>query len=491
MTRRHYASLTFSLTSETCQATKMFVHDFLEQFTSDLDLIKKVDRAVDLVYDVYTANNRRFNHPSDLNFEIERFQESVLLTFTNKGMPVYHGDDWKVTGTDQYNNSKFVELTKVVDHYETKNLGRVGQSLSIRFKLSQPKALAETITVFENDQEPDITIRKMNPGEEPELSRLFYKVYGYNYINEMVYFPARIKDMIEAGDLESYVAIGNDERMVGHVGLIRHHRSPNVYEAALGLTDPAVISRGLFSQIFGRVIEEASKKDMAFCVYDFVTNLIYSQKLVAKYGSCEMSINIGCQLSETQAKLEHLGMGEDPKEMDRYSILLGIKPGQKYPLGERVTLPLSLGEIAEFILEPLNISWMPSPRFFPMMREGQYTRNLQPTQRAVYYRFYEPGQKALRAIINDWKVLLRSGYQYAAIDMPLDKPGIGQMHDILAASGFFMAGFIPYEFTPRLGFRFQSIGPTKVAFDKIQVFSESAKKLKDLIQEDYERNVLI
>ena len=32
-----------------------------------------------------------------------------------------------------------------------------------------------------------------------------------------------------------------------------------------------------------------------------------------------MALFVGSQVSETQAKLEHLGIGEDPREMDRYS----------------------------------------------------------------------------------------------------------------------------------------------------------------------------
>lgn len=491
MSTRHFASLTFSLSVETCDTTKSFVHTFLQKFTADESLIRRVDHAVGVIYDVFVENNKGFKRPNDMQLEIERFDDHVEIKFINKGMPVYHGGQWNFTPSDKFNNSRFIELQKSVDDYETENLGRVGQCLKVQFKLSEAKKIARPLHGLRISEDRKISIRNLKPGEEPELSRLFFRVYGYNYINEMVYYPGRLRDMIDSGDLESFVAIDDENNLVGHVGLIRHHRGPDVYEAALGLTDPNVKTQGLFSRIFAQVMETVTNKDMAFCVYDFVTNLIFSQKIVAKYGSCEMALNIGCQVSETQAKLAHLGLGDDPQDMDRYSILLGIRPGTSYPLGERVTLPLSLGEIAEFILEPLNISWMPSPRFFPMMREGRYTRNLQPTQKAVYYRFYEPGQKALRAIVNDWKMLLRSGYQYAAIDMPLDKPGIGQMHDILATSGFFMAGFIPYEFTPRLGFRFQSIGPTRVDFDNIQVFSESAKELKKLIQADYERNLLI
>ncbi|MDA9951117.1 hypothetical protein N9D31_00955 [Oligoflexaceae bacterium] len=484
--------ISLTLTEETCQSTRNLVSDFVSRFSKSEKFIERADLAFATVFEMFIQNNKGFEVPSEIGFDVGIEDGKLKFNFINKGMPVYHGDEWSLSKTDQINNSQFKKLVKLVDEHDTQNMGRTGQCLTLSFDIESEKDRAPAFYQPDtSDEEASFEIRQLKDGEEPELSRLFFKVYGYNYINETVYYPSRVKELIALKDLESWVAVDKKGKIIGHVGLLRHHRKPQVFEAALGLTDPNVKSRGLFSKIFEKVINEVGQKEMAFCVYDFVTNLIYSQKLVARYGSCDMALNIGCQVSETQAQLGRLGLGQDPEGMDRYSILLGIHPGVKHPLGERVTLPVSLGALAEFILEPLNITWMPSPRFFPMMREGSFTRNLQPTQKAVSYIFHEPGQKALSAIITDWKNLLRSGYQYASVDMPLDKAGIGQLHDILSASGFFIAGFVPFQFTPRLGFRFQSIGPTKVAFDKIQVFSESAIKLKNLIQEDYERNVLI
>lgn len=465
--------------------------NFAENFYKDQTFLNNLSDALEIIFKLYIQNNIHFPHPNDLSLTLDFVEGRLELQIINKGVPIYNRPDWKHTKIDIENFEAFEKLSKLTDSIETTNLGRVGQCLKVVFASEKHNSAQAPYFVPIDDEGDEVEIRKLEKGEEPELSRLFYKVYGYNYINDKVYYPAKIKEMIDKGDLESTVAVTPKGRIVGHVGLVRHHKNPNVYEAALGLTDPSAKSQGLFSNIFKEVMEQVDQKEMSFCVYDFVTNLMYSQKLVHRYGSNEMCLSIGCQLSETQAKLEQLGLGEDPKDMDRYSILIGIKPGTEHPFGERVTLPVSLGELAEFILEPLNINWLPSPRFFPMAREGRYVRELQPTQKSVLYKLEEPGEKAVTAIINDWRVLLRSGYQYAAVDMPLDKPGIGQLHDQLASSGFFVAGFIPYEFSPRLGFRFQSIGPTKVAFEKIQVFSDTAKKLKEIVQDDYERNVLI
>jgi hypothetical protein len=80
---------------------------------------------------------------------------------------------------------------------------------------------------------------------------------------------------------------------------------------------------------------------------------------------------------------------------------------------------------------------------------------------------------------------LRDGFQYAAVDVPLPARGLGVLQDLLGQSGFFASGFLPYR-GGQLAFRFQSIGPTKVAFDRIRVHSPAARRLLELVYEDYE-----
>ncbi|NDD04213.1 MAG: hypothetical protein EB078_04855 [Proteobacteria bacterium] len=75
--------------------------------------------------------------------------------------------------------------------------------------------------------------------------------------------------------------------------------------------------------------------------------------------------------------------------------------------------------------------------------------------------------------------------------MPVDEPGLAQIYDQLSSVGFFISGFIPFKASDKLAMRFQSIGPTKVAFDDIKVSTEQAKRLLDIVRKSYEGNVLL
>ena len=112
-------------------------------------------------------------------------------------------------------------------------------------------------------------------------------------------------------------------------------------------------------------------------------------------------------------------------------------------------------------------------------------------QQSVLFDFFEPGVQALKNIVEEHKRLLRDGIQYVAVEMPLDRPGVGHVFDMLSQIGFFTSGFVPYNFSDRLGFRFQFLLPTKVSFDGLQLFKPESRKLLEIVKKSFERNTRI
>ncbi|MDD5656673.1 MAG: hypothetical protein PHF00_05395, partial [Elusimicrobia bacterium] len=107
---------------------------------------------------------------------------------------------------------------------------------------------------------------------------------------------------------------------------------------------------------------------------------------------------------------------------------------------------------------------------------------------AVLFDLHEPGLEAAQDIVEEWREFLRDGFEYAAVEVPADGPWLGPLYDLLSTNGFFAAGFVPYRCSGRLGFRFQALGPTQVAFDKIQIATEHGKKLLRAVRKDCEDN---
>ncbi len=375
--------------------------------------------------------------------------------------------------------------------------GRKGQLIRILRKensdLPWPEDEGDSAieTTYSGSLSTQVRFSPIGPGSELELTELFYRVYGYSYINDTVYEPRKIREMWESGKLKSFAAVRSDGRMIGHVGILRWNESPLVLEACWGVVDPKAKSRGVFKELLALTMAEVKKQDPQYCFFDFVTNHHVSQRELAHYGVHDLALFVGCQSRSTQASLEKLGIGQDSREMVRYTLLYSIWTSKLQPFGDLTSLPPQLGEMFEPFLRRLGLEWAPTSRFDFLGEEGTFNEVLQPEQGAVVFQIEKSGVRALERLLERWSYLLREGYQYCGVDFPLREPGLGQAYDILASNGFCVGGLLPDRYSDRLAFRLQAIGPTKVAFDDIRLYSETAKALLKIIRADHERNLII
>lgn len=453
--------------------------------------LKALETAVDSALAMVLSAHSGGKSDEPVALEARESEGRLVIDIFNRGVPILLNGG-RETGLNASYLARFQEASRNCEKISVLNSGRQGQIVSLEFRMAAVSPVSSSAKpVSASIPEGEVLqVRELQPGEEEALSRLFYLVYGYDYINETVYYPEKLKAMISAGDLIPIVASRPNGRLVGHVGLVRKNKTPAVYEAAMGVVDPALKSRGVFGRLFSKTMEKAGEIPMQYCFFDFVTNHELSQRHVAKYGTCDLAVFVGCQTRETQARLGRLGLGKDP-DADRYSLLVSILPKVERPFGKELCLPENIGGPYGFLLKPLGLSWSPAPRFSALPESGRYATSCQNAQSAVLFDMEEPGHNAVESVLAEWRELMRGGFQYAAIDIPLDRPGAGPLYDRLSSEGFFAAGFVPYRFTGRLGFRFQSLGPTKVAFDSIKVASEPAKKLLKLIRSDYEATCLV
>ncbi len=472
-----------------------FAVSFARQLGCGASEQKKLAHVVQSALGAVMQNNAGGKSEAPVTLEFSESAGKLVIEIINRGVPLLLNDGRKNALNAAY-FAQFHEAAKHADKISLENFGRKGQWLTIESGLG-PQAAAKALSLpgvaptLAIPEDETITVRLLESGEEEALSRLFYLVYGYQYINELVYYPEKIQALIAAGEMISIVAVRGNGRLVGHVGLVRKNSAPVVYEAAMGVVDPAVKSRGLFRLLFKRTMEQVRATPMHYCFIDFVTNHELTQKHVNQYGVCELALFAGCQTSRTQANLAKLGLGEDPVGMDRYSLLTAIIPQVAQPFGALATLPESLCSSLGFLLKPLGLRSTPVSRFESLPEEGSYKMTCQQAQGSVIFDLEEPGRQAVVGILAEWQDLRREGFQYAAIEVPLDRPGLSPLYEQLSSAGFFIAGFVPYRFSSRLGLRFQALGPTKVAFEKIKVASEAARKLLNIVKNEYSSNCLL
>lgn len=484
--REHSSRLEIPPDRDLLRPFTQFISKYAEDLGVDEGQRKKMLEAAESALLLVINNNEYENNHERIAVDVYHDKSKLVIEVVNRGVPFF------LKETDP-EHARFSNLSRAIDQVEIQNRGREGQTI-ILTSLLKDHTLHERLgdeKTGETQIDPgEIEIREILPGEEVALSKLFYFVYGYQYINDFVYYPEKIKKLLEEKKLISMVAAAKNGRLIGHVGLLKWGDTPPVYEPCLGVVDPGMKSKGLFSHLFQQTMGRVEKMEVQYLFFDFVTNHDLSQRFVSKFGASDLALFVGCQSKHTQAKLAKLGLGQDSKEMDRYTLLYSVISKVKHPFGKTVFLPGNLGEMLGFLLKPLNLSWTPAPRFQLLKLHGEYQTHLQPLQNAVIFDLFSPGRDAVDRILSDWRQYLREGYQYCAVEVPLEAPGVGNLYDILSEHGFFVSGFIPYHHSDKLGFRFQSIGHTKVAFDDIKVCTESAKRLLQIVRTNYERNAL-
>lgn len=461
-----------------------FAHTYAKKLnlpdSKQIPLRDSLEAALLLLMETNALGNSEF----PIRIEFDESHGKLVVSILNRGVPVFAAPPESIT-------RRFHEAAQKLERFSIDNLGRNGQQIQLELALLSPeKEDVQPIhrTSLLTDQE--IVIRTLKTEEAHLLSELFYFVYGYSYINEFVYYPEQIRSKIETESLISTVAVTADGKIVGHVGLLKINQSPPVFEACLGVVHPDVKSRGVFGQLFRATMDQVKATPMQYCFFDFVTNHDLTQRFVSQFNPCDMALMVGCQSKKTQAKLEKLGIGHDPSNTNRYSILYSLIPRTDYPFGREVFLPEILGDKLGFILDSINVSWCPTPRFDPMPIEGDYSVEYQPAQESVVFDFFKPGKKATDKLIHTWENLLKSGYQYAGVNIPLEQegvptPGLSSLFNTLSKHHFFVSGFLPYRNSNRLALRLQTMGPTKVDFDEIKVFSDHSKRLLQIIREEH------
>lgn len=464
-----------------------FIQSMADQYGMERERATRLTQASSKAIALVMRNNQAGRSEEPIRVDVRENQGQMLVEVLNRGVPLFP------QGEELSNFSR--ESSGELDTFSVENRGRQGQRMILSMRLLEGPVFHSNdyqglMRQLSTNEETEIELRELREGEETALSRLFYYVYSYDYIYDFVYYPEKIRAKLESKSLISFVAALPDGTLLGHVGLMKWNDQPTVYEPCLGVTDPAVKSKGIFGKVFHHTMERVKEIPMQYCIFDFVTNHLYSQKLVNKYHPCTMSVFVGCQTKETQAKLERLGMGEDPQETDRYTLLYSILPQVAHPFGQQVYLPINLGEMVGFLLKPLNLTWAPTSRFELLPPEGEFSVKLSADQNAVVFDLFNPGRRAVDQILKQWQDLLNDGFQYAGIEVPLDQPGVGHLYDILSDNEFFIGGFIPYHHSDRLGFRFQTIGPTNLDFDEIKVCGADAQRLLSVIRSNYERTRL-
>jgi len=228
--------------------------------------------------------------------------------------------------------SDFV-IHKLLDRYTYINRGKEGRSIEMLIYASEGLFKEKDELNHHDDTKLAFghfsSLRFATKSDLTGISRLFYKSYGYTYVNDLVYYPERLMKAIESGTLVSCVALSETNRVIGHIALMQPHFNSKITEWGMAMSDPLFRGERIMSQLIKKIMLHAESSEYRGIFAHSVTNHEFTQKICAANHFSTVALLVGYASSELSFKNIHNKLSQRESTIIDFKLL---KPLQNIEL---------------------------------------------------------------------------------------------------------------------------------------------------------------
>ncbi|HOE16472.1 MAG TPA: GNAT family N-acetyltransferase [Syntrophorhabdaceae bacterium] len=156
----------------------------------------------------------------------------------------------------------------------------------------------------------DYDIRRMKPEEAIEVSRCAYKTHRYTIYDDSIYYPEQIVELNRTGMMISAVAVTKENAFMGHGALVCPYPGAKIAELSFLFVNPEYRGQGCVDKFTSFLIAIAKEQGLSGLYFFAVTNHVYSQKPMVKYGF----VNCGVMLAVSRATMVFKGVDGDTSQ---------------------------------------------------------------------------------------------------------------------------------------------------------------------------------
>ncbi len=230
--------------------------------------------------------------------------------------------------------SSFV-IHKLLDRYTQVNRGKEGRSVEMVIfgaggRISEETARQDTDHPAE--EKKFSLIRAATDSDIVGISRLFYKSYGYSYVNDIVYYPERLNNAVASGQLHSRVAVADTSEVIGHLALMEPYAGAEIAEWGMAISDPACRGQGIMTALVEEIMEDSALARYRGMFAHSVTNHAFTQKICGAHGFSDVALLVGYAGAELSFKKIHRRLRQ------RESTIISYRPLTTLPT-PRLFLP--------------------------------------------------------------------------------------------------------------------------------------------------------
>ncbi|GMQ61856.1 GNAT family N-acetyltransferase [Vallitalea maricola] len=281
-------------------------------------------------------------------------------------------------------------------------------------------------------------IRLIKPNEIPELCNLIYQIYGDTYVHKNMYDRKNMEILNKSKRLISFVAIGDKEEVIAHVGL--------KIDGPQGEMSAAFVKKeyrrqNILYDLSEQVVQYGKQLGLEAIYVMSITSHIYSQKVASKLGFKDCAFLISCM-----EPMRFKGIIEKTvRESLKVTYLFYDKPDYL-----KLYIPSSLQKVLNLIYTNLRINVKPMPESEESIWEKSEI-NITYTDASICYidinrlgkDLLEELDKVITQYDNDY---ISSIYLYIRLEDSL----VHKFYEEFTRRNFFFAGIMPGKKNNRL-----------------------------------------
>ena len=381
-------------------------------------------------------------------------------------------------------------MKKSVDQLSFHNKGFGGKEVHL-IKFLEQKHIDEFVktsemNAYEQPVHQQLEPKKINfhteflqPKQAIEISQCAYRTYGYTYIMENIYYPERLIEMTNTGELISAVAVTDDTgEVMSHAALELFGRKRKIPEIGMGFTKPQFRGQGCLNRLSDLLLEKARSLGIRGIYAQAVTTHHISQKTLVRGGFKDSAILIGLSPAVKFSKMETQGAQRESLVVSNLKLLEQEKIN--------IFVPIKHQEMLKKIYANLELNAEIKPAGEDAVSRKEIVQSdlqIEIYDNLAYANMYvnAAGENLKLEIKQRLKELCQKKIEAVYLYLDLNDESAASKVPDLEELGFFFAGAFPNDDKQFLILQFLNNVP--IDYSKIMLASDFAKELLAYVKE--------
>ena len=336
----------------------------------------------------------------------------------------------------------FQIINKIANSIRYVNKGREGQHIIVEKYLSQ-ELTSQTNADFSNTLNPkkitnfDYYVRWMKPSESSSISKLAYNAYRLSCFNEYIYYPERVRQLNQTGEMLNAVAVTiENEDIIGH-GAAKNDRLSDMVEFSSAFVNTDYRGAGCLKKITEFMISHFKEANIIGAFVTAVASHPYSQKSSYDFGFRECALLL--------SRLTPMEMQQIERNIKYRESLLMMVLFWKNDHNKIVYAPSHHAGMIQQIYKNINQfpKYLNAESYQPQLHNETSLEINNDNYKCAHIHIFRYGIDICRTVERTLKLLCVDRIETVYLYLPLSSAETATQCALFESLGFFFAGISP------------------------------------------------